>query len=431
MDAERLSAAPSEPADLDRTGRQEPTAPRGSATAREAAALAARTSDGRLVSLLAAGNGDVISAEDALAAAFEQALRTWPETGVPRSPAAWLLTVARNRLRDQWKSAATRTSVPLTGAVHPDGTVPGALTSPAGNGDPFEWIDMDAIGDKRLELLFVCGHPAIDPAARTPLMLQTVLGFDAAQIARAFAVSPAAMAKRLVRAKRRIAVARIPFTVPDRQRLPERLAPVLEAVYGCFALGRDVDIAGPHRGEESMVGEAQYLAETLADLLQTEPEAWGLAALITLSRARMGPGESFVPLADQDPSAWDRGLIATGSATCGGSVRSRSPAGSSSKPRSRRCIAPAPSPDGRTGRRWRPCTRPWCCGHPAWARWSLRQPSKPGSSPPRPPCGCWRTCVSALRRQRRSSRSTRPGPTCSPARVSTPGRSRPTGERAS
>jgi RNA polymerase sigma-70 factor, ECF subfamily len=257
-----------------------------------AAERAARTSYGRLVALLAARSGDLALAEDALAAAFEQALTTWPGRGVPGNPEGWLLTVARNRQRDVWRSPAYRSSAPLD-------AVPEAGMA------QLEDIDPDALPDRRLALLFVCAHPAIDPAARTPLMLQTVLGFDAARIATAFAVPAATLSQRLVRAKRRIRDARIPFVVPGREALPERLPAVLEAVYGCYTL---------ERGD--LAGEAQYLAVTLAALLEHEPEAWALAALITLSSARAAgrrPGR-YVPLDEQDPAGWDAALIAEGEA---------------------------------------------------------------------------------------------------------------------
>ncbi|MGP9503713.1 RNA polymerase sigma factor, partial [Specibacter sp. AOP5-B1-6] len=286
--------------------------------------------------------GDLSLAEDSLSAAFEQALTTWPGSGVPRNPEAWLLTVARNRQRDAWKSAFHRTSAPLEAASRQGGDAVLA----------FDDIDVEAVGDKRLELLFVCAHPAIDPGIRTPLMLQTVLGFDAARIAAAFALPAPAMAQRLVRAKKRIKEARIPFVVPDRTALAGRLTPVLEAIYGCYAIAcqeeEGAETWGSEHGQPSpegpgaeeprtedlstddvrgenldaddasahdLSGEAQYLALTLARLLRTEPEPWGLAALITLSMAR-APGQcvTFVPLEDQDTASWNARLIAEGGA---------------------------------------------------------------------------------------------------------------------
>lgn len=252
----------------------------------------ARRSRAKLVALLAARSGDLESAEDALSEAFAMALATWPRDGCPRNPEAWLLTVARRKLidrhRGQREDAATDELERLASTL--------------------ERAPNEELPDRRLALLLGCAHPAIDPAMRAPLMLQVILGLEAAQIASAFLVSPAAMAQRLVRAKAKIRQSGIPLHIPAIAELPERLEAVLDAVYACFAEGW-LDAAGTDVARRELAGEAIFLARLLAELLPGEPEVLGLLALMLYAEARRparrGAAGEFIPLAQQDTALWD------------------------------------------------------------------------------------------------------------------------------
>ena len=255
-----------------------------------------RNSHAKLVAFLAASSGDLAAAEDALSEAFAAALLAWPMGGCPDNPEAWLLTVARRKLID-----AVRRQREVASSEELE-ELAGAMTADAENGFP----------DQRLALLFACAHPAIDPVVRAPLMLQAVLGLEATQIANAFLVSPAAMAQRLVRAKIKIRDARIPFRVPDRSELPERLDAVLNAIYACYAEGWG-EAAGADPVRLELATEAIFMGRLLAELIPDEPEAWGLLALMLFAEARRPARQTasgeFVPLTQQDCRLWNQQMI--------------------------------------------------------------------------------------------------------------------------
>jgi RNA polymerase sigma-70 factor (ECF subfamily) len=263
----------------------------------EIAETVARGSYGRLLAFIAARTGDVAAAEDALSDAFAAALATWPAHGVPDNPRAWLLTVARRKLIDIGRRG--RTSVEAAAHLR-------LLAQECAAEAPI------AVPDDRLALMFVCAHPAIDLAVRAPLMLQTVLGLDAATIASAFLTAPAAMGQRLVRAKTRIKLAAIPFRLPEGADLPERLGAVLDAIYAAFGAGW-TDPNGTDVRRRDLAGEAIWLGRLLVSLLPEEPEALGLLALMLYAEARRAARRTadgeYVPLDEQDVSTWDAGLI--------------------------------------------------------------------------------------------------------------------------
>ena len=266
---------------------------------RRAVERAARDSYGRLVTFLAARSGDIAAAEDALADAFRTALETWPRDGVPGRPEAWLLTAARRQLIDGARHRQVRAeAVPGLRLVAEEAA---ALAETA------------RFPDERLKLLFVCAHPAIDPAVHTPLMLQTVLGLDAVRIASAFLVSPAAMGQRLSRAKVKIRDAGIGFELPEAKELPPRLDAVLQAIYAAYGSGWD-DVAGADPRRRGLAAEAIELGRMLRPLLPAEPEVEGLLALMLHCEARRealrSPAGDYIPLSDQDTAQWSRPMMA-------------------------------------------------------------------------------------------------------------------------
>jgi len=258
-----------------------------------------RDSYGRLVAYLASRAGDVAGAEDALSDAFAAALERWPADGIPQKPEAWLLRVAKNRIVDAARRRQVHHDSEKTLAHAAEEAQEAATTH-------------DEFPDERLKLLFVCAHPAIDPAARTPLMLQTVLGLDAARIASAFLVSPAAMAQRLVRAKARIRETTIPFRVPEKPEWDERISFVLDAIYSAYTTGWAslTEVGSTHH---ALAADAIALGRTLVRLIPNEPEAYGLLALMLHCEARRAArftasGE-FVPLDQQDTTLWSQPMI--------------------------------------------------------------------------------------------------------------------------
>ena len=265
----------------------------------DAAAAVARESYGRLVAYLAARSHDIAAAEDALADAFAAALERWPRDGIPDAPEAWLLTTARHRLHDRWRHARVAADAAPTLAILFDELA----EAPAETRFP----------DERLKLMFVCAHPAIDPAARPALMLQTVLGLDAARMASAFVVAPATLSQRLVRAKAKIRAAAIAYAVPGEDEWDERLGDVLDAIYAAYGTGWD-DVAGTDPAKSGLAVEALALAAMLTRLLPLAAEAWGLVALLAFCQSRAAARRDargdYVPLHAQDASRWDRELIA-------------------------------------------------------------------------------------------------------------------------
>ncbi len=272
-------------------------------------ASAFRENHGRAIAILTRLLGDLDLAEEAVQEAYLAALRTWPERGVPPSPAGWIVTTARRRAVDRWRrEQAGRSKLGEAALLFGRDEVDGPAD---------EVADAAAVRDDHLRLVFTCCHPALSLTARVALTLRLLGGLTTAEIARAMLVPEPTMAARLTRAKAKIRDARIPYRVPSADELGERLPAVLAVVYLIYTEGHR-GTSGDELVRVDLCAEALRLARELADLMPAEPEVLGLLALVLFTDARRAartdPEGALVPLPAQDRTAWDRDLIDRGRA---------------------------------------------------------------------------------------------------------------------